>query len=96
MPEIVAIEECFKKSINSNKNQVECVIHFAALKAVGESFTIPLAYYANNITGACNLLEVIIVVIVTVQATCGIVFIINIIIVIHIITNDNISVQGDG
>ena len=39
--------------INSKK-QVECVIHFAALKAVGESFTIPLAYYGNNITGACN------------------------------------------
>jgi len=37
---------------------VQCVIHFAALKAVGESFTIPLAYYGNNITGACNLLEV--------------------------------------
>ena len=34
------------------------MIHFAALKAVGESFTIPLAYYGNNITGACNLLEV--------------------------------------
>ena len=39
-------------------SQVDCVIHFAALKAVGESFTIPLAYYGNNITGACNLLEV--------------------------------------
>jgi len=38
--------------------EVSCVIHFAALKAVGESFTIPLAYYGNNITGACNLLEV--------------------------------------
>jgi len=37
---------------------IDCVMHFAALKAVGESFTIPLAYYGNNITGACNLLEV--------------------------------------
>ena len=42
------------------QSQVECVIHFAALKAVGESFTMPLAYYGNNITGACNLLEVIV------------------------------------
>ena len=41
--------------------QVDCVIHFAALKAVGESFTIPLAYYGNNITGACNLLEVAVI-----------------------------------
>ena len=44
----------------TNQSQVECVIHFAALKAVGESFTMPLAYYGNNITGACNLLEVIV------------------------------------
>jgi len=46
------------KSVFSSHPEVECVIHFAALKAVGESFTIPLAYYGNNITGACNLLEV--------------------------------------
>lgn len=37
---------------------IECVIHFAALKAVGESFKEVLRYYGNNITGACNLLEV--------------------------------------
>ena len=33
------------------------VIHFAALKAVGESVFIPLQYYQNNITGTLNLLE---------------------------------------
>lgn len=38
--------------------QIDCVMHFAALKAVGESFQKVLAYYGNNITGACNLLEV--------------------------------------
>ena len=38
--------------------QVKAVIHFAALKAVGESFKEVLRYYGNNITGACNLLEV--------------------------------------
>ena len=45
-------------SSQSNVTAVQAVIHFAALKAVGESFTIPLRYYGNNITGACNLLEV--------------------------------------
>lgn len=34
------------------------VIHFAALKAVGESSRIPLAYYGNNITGTITLCEV--------------------------------------
>jgi UDP-glucose 4-epimerase len=37
---------------------ISWVIHFAALKAVGESFNEVLKYYGNNITGACNLLEV--------------------------------------
>jgi len=35
----------------------EAVIHFAALKAVGESVSKPLAYYHNNITGTLILLE---------------------------------------
>ncbi|CAN3377248.1 hypothetical protein DIURU_003501 [Diutina rugosa] len=34
------------------------VIHFAALKAVGESVKMPLAYYENNLSGTVNLLEV--------------------------------------
>ncbi|XP_062507347.1 UDP-glucose 4-epimerase-like [Corticium candelabrum] len=34
------------------------VIHFAALKAVGESVQLPLLYYQANITGTLNLLEV--------------------------------------
>lgn len=33
------------------------VIHFAALKAVGESVAQPLQYYQNNITGLLNLLD---------------------------------------
>ncbi|XP_042857841.1 UDP-glucose 4-epimerase-like isoform X2 [Penaeus japonicus] len=40
------------------KHKVDVVIHFAALKAVGESVEKPLAYYANNVTGTINLLEV--------------------------------------
>ena len=34
------------------------VIHFAGLKAVGESTRIPLAYYDNNIDGSLSLLKV--------------------------------------
>jgi UDP-glucose 4-epimerase len=34
----------------------EAVIHFAALKAVGESVEQPLAYYQNNLTGTLSLL----------------------------------------
>lgn len=35
----------------------DAVIHFAALKAVGESVQKPLLYYKNNITGTINLCE---------------------------------------
>ena len=36
----------------------DAVIHFAGLKAVGESVEKPLWYYYNNITGTVNLMEV--------------------------------------
>ena len=36
----------------------EAVIHFAGLKAVGESVSMPLEYYHNNITGTLMLLDV--------------------------------------
>ena len=35
----------------------EAVIHFAGLKAVGESVAKPLLYYRNNVTGTLNLLD---------------------------------------
>lgn len=35
--------------------EIDSVIHFAALKAVGESVEQPLRYYQNNITGSLNL-----------------------------------------
>ncbi|MCP3427570.1 UDP-glucose 4-epimerase GalE [Opacimonas viscosa] len=41
-----------------HSHQVDAVIHFAALKAVGESSQIPLAYYQNNVHGSATLLEV--------------------------------------
>ncbi|KAG7163923.1 UDP-glucose 4-epimerase-like 2 [Homarus americanus] len=40
------------------KHKVDVVIHFAALKAVGESVEMPLTYYVNNVTGTLTLLEV--------------------------------------
>ncbi len=39
------------------KNDFSTVIHFAGLKAVGESVEKPLTYYENNIGGTINLLE---------------------------------------
>ena len=36
----------------------DAVIHFGALKSVGESWKMPLRYYQNNLTGTFNLLEV--------------------------------------
>jgi UDP-glucose 4-epimerase len=36
---------------------IEAVVHFAGLKAVGESVGEPLRYYDNNVTGTLNLLR---------------------------------------
>lgn len=35
----------------------DCVVHFAALKSVGESITKPLTYFQNNLGGLMTLLE---------------------------------------
>ena len=40
------------------ENNIESVIHFAGLKAVGESVEKPIEYYHNNITGTLILLKV--------------------------------------
>ena len=45
------LEKVFKE------NKLDGVIHFAGLKAVGESTQIPLRYYHNNITGTLILME---------------------------------------
>ena len=47
-----ALEAVFAQS------PVDAVIHFAGLKAVGESVSIPLRYYHNNITGTLILCQV--------------------------------------
>ena len=40
------------------RNPVEAVIHFAGLKAVGESVSMPLRYYHNNVAGTLVLCQV--------------------------------------
>ncbi len=40
-----------------SENSIDCVIHFAGLKAVGESVEKPLEYYENNIGGTLTLCQ---------------------------------------
>lgn len=40
-----------------DKEEIDAVIHFAGLKAVGESVAKPMEYYHNNITGTLNLCD---------------------------------------
>ncbi len=47
-----AMEEIF------SKEKIDAVIHFAGLKAVGESVRIPLRYYQNNLISTLVLLDV--------------------------------------
>lgn len=46
-----AVEAVFAES------RMDAVIHFAGLKAVGESVKSPLLYYQNNVVGTLNLLQ---------------------------------------
>ena len=39
------------------KHDIDCVIHFAGLKAVGESVEMPLEYYDNNLGSTITLCE---------------------------------------
>ena len=40
-----------------SENEIGAVIHFAGLKAVGESVRIPLTYYENNVAGTVTLCQ---------------------------------------
>ena len=50
--DIMALESLFQLY------RIDAVIHFAGLKAVGESVQKPIEYYQNNIAGTLNLMEV--------------------------------------
>ncbi|KAJ9589666.1 hypothetical protein L9F63_017110, partial [Diploptera punctata] len=54
------VDLCNREQLDEvfRKHNFDCVLHFAALKAVGESVAIPLTYYRNNIGGTVTLLEV--------------------------------------
>jgi len=39
------------------QHDIDAAIHFAGLKAVGESVELPLRYYDNNVAGSVNLFE---------------------------------------
>lgn len=51
-----------KQSLDNifDEYDIDAVIHFAGLKAVGESVKKPLLYYQNNVTGTLNLCEAMI------------------------------------
>ncbi len=59
-PEFIKCDLLDKESLDkvfSDYPEIDSVIHFAGLKAVGESVSLPLYYYHNNLTGTLNLLE---------------------------------------
>lgn len=49
-----------RKALNEifDKENIDAVIHFAGLKAVGESVAMPWEYYENNIAGTLTLIDV--------------------------------------
>ncbi|MDD6224287.1 MAG: UDP-glucose 4-epimerase GalE [bacterium] len=59
-PAFYQINLCDKDLVEKvfSNHQIDVVIHFAGLKAVGESVEKPLLYYQNNLISTLNLLEV--------------------------------------
>lgn len=60
-PQFYEIDLCEKQAlieVFEKEEDIKAVVHFAALKAVGESVQHPLKYYRNNLISLLNLLEV--------------------------------------
>lgn len=59
-PKLYVLDLVDKQNVEKifNENSIDAVIHFAGLKAVGESVEKPLEYYSNNLISTLNLLEV--------------------------------------
>ena len=58
-PEFIKCELCEFDEIDAvfaSHPDIEAVIHFAGLKAVGESVSLPIKYYQNNLISTLNLL----------------------------------------
>ena len=58
-PGFYQVDICDKKALGDvfKDRKYDLVMHFAGLKAVGESVEQPLKYYENNVGGTVNLLE---------------------------------------
>ena len=59
-PEFIKCDLLDKEGVDSifdNNPDIDSVIHFAGLKAVGESCALPIKYYHNNLTGTLILLD---------------------------------------
>jgi len=52
-------DEAALDGVVAGEGPFDATIHFAALKAVGESVSMPLAYYSNNLGGTFTLLKVL-------------------------------------
>lgn len=59
-PVFIEADICDKDAMRKvfSAHDISAVIHFAGLKAVGESTQIPLSYYHNNVSGTVMLLDV--------------------------------------
>lgn len=59
-PKFYEVDILDRKGLNKvfDENNIEAVIHFAGLKAVGESVEKPIEYYENNISGTLVLCDV--------------------------------------
>ena len=51
------LDEKLLDEVFDSHPEINSVIHFAGLKAVGESCALPLKYYHNNLTGTFNLIS---------------------------------------
>jgi len=59
-PEFIKCDLCDKEAlvkVFEDHPEIDSVIHFAGLKAVGESCALPILYYHNNLTSTLNLLD---------------------------------------
>ena len=59
-PEFVQLDVCDEAALSKvfESHKIDCVIHFAGLKAVGESVAIPETYYSNNLNSTLTLARV--------------------------------------
>ncbi len=59
LPKFYKVDLLWRDALDDvfSNNCIDAVLHFAGLKAVSESTSVPLRYYHNNITGTLNLCD---------------------------------------